>query len=181
VSIIDLDERCGANFVLRDLVEAGDTWRRTRVANSPLQAATVDAIKRLTREILDPVFSEFGPIQITYGFSSPALTRLIHGRIDPTRDQHAGHELDANGDPICSRLGQAVDFWINGISSGLIAAWIAQRLPFDRIYFYGADRPLHVSVGPQEKRAFIAMIPGPSGRRIPRLRSLNWLEQQTVR
>ncbi|MGG5811840.1 hypothetical protein [Falsiroseomonas sp. CW058] len=174
--LVDLDEPCGVNFVLRDLVEAGETWSRTRVPNVPRQAATVDSIRRLVREILDPVVAEFGPIEITYGFASPALTRLIPGCIDPARDQHAGHELNANGAPICPRLGQAVDFWIKGISSGRVAAWIAQRLPFDRIYFYGRDCPLHVSIGPEEKRAVIAMLPGPSGRRVPALRSATWLE-----
>ena len=179
MTLVDLDEPCGANFIFRDLVEAGETWSRTHVPNAPQQAATVDAIRRLVREILDPVVAEFGPIQITYGFASPALTRLIPGRIDPARDQHAGHELNANGAPICPRLGQAVDFSIKGISSGLVAAWIVQRLPFDRIYFYGADRPLHVSVGPEEKRAIIAMLQGPRGRRVPSLRSADWLAQQS--
>jgi hypothetical protein len=179
VTHLDLDEPCGANFVLRDLVEVGETWLRTRVPNAPRQAATVEAMQRLARDILDPVIAEFGPIQITYGFASHALTRLIPGRIDPTRDQHAGHELRPDGAPICPRLGQAVDFWIKGISSGRVAAWIAQRLPFDRIYFYGVGRPLHVSAGPEEKRAVIAMLQGASGRRVPSLRSADWLAQQS--
>jgi len=175
----DLEEPCGANFVLRDLVEAGETWQRTRVPNVPTQPATVAAMQRLARDILDPVVAEFGPIQITYGFASLALTRLIPGRIDPTRDQHAGHELRPDGAPICRRLGQAVDFWINGVSTGTVAAWIAQRLPFDRIYFYGASSPLHVSAGPDETGAVIAMLKGVSGRRVPTLRSADWLARQS--
>lgn len=175
----DLDEPCGANFILRDLVEAGETWRRTRVPNVPTQAATVAAMQRLARDILDPVVAEFGPIQITYGFASLALTRLIPGRIDPTRDQHAGHELRPDGAFVCPRLGQAVDFWVKGVSSGTVAAWIALRLPFDRIYFYGASNPLHVSAGPDEKRTVIAMLQGASGRRVPTLRSADWLAQQS--
>ena len=49
------------------------------------------------------------------------------------------------------------------------------RLPFDRLYFYGADRPVHVSVGPEEARAVVSMLLGPSGRRVPQRRSLDWL------
>ncbi|MEB3230859.1 MAG: hypothetical protein VKJ64_07620 [Leptolyngbyaceae bacterium] len=31
--------------------------------------------------------------------------------------------------------------------------WILeQRLPFDSLYFYGAERPIHISYGPQQKR-----------------------------
>jgi hypothetical protein len=175
----DLDEPCGANFVLRDLVEAGETWQRTRAPNVPTQAATIAAMQRLAQDILDPVVAQFGPIQITYGFASLALTRLIRGRIDPMRDQHAGHELRPDGTPICSRLGQAVDFWIKGVDSGIVAAWIAQHLPFDRIYFYGPSSPLHVSAGPDEKRAVIAMLQGASGRRVPAVRSADWLAQQS--
>jgi hypothetical protein len=176
--MIDLGEPCGRNLVLRDFVEAGETWTRTRVTNEPKQIATVDAIRRLAVEILDPVIVEFGPLRITYGFASAALTQLIPGRIDPTRDQHAGCELKANGAPICPRLGQAVDFSINGVSSGRVASWIAKHLPFDRIYFYGNHRPLHVSAGPEEKRSVIAMLEGPSGRRIPSLRSADWRVRQ---
>jgi hypothetical protein len=42
------------------------------------------------------------------------------------------------------------------------------NLPFDRLYFYGDDRPLHLSYGPENARAAFAMLPGPGGRRVPR-------------
>jgi hypothetical protein len=123
------------------------------------------------------VIAEFGSLEITYGFSSRALSRLIPGRIAPSRDQHASHELKLDGTPICPRLGQAVDFQIDGVGSKRVAAWIADRLPFDRIYFYGDHRPLHVSIGPDEKKAVVAMLPGPSGRRVPTVRPIEWLTQ----
>ncbi len=171
----DLDEPCGRHLRFRDLIEVGETWRRVRVANLPEQPGTVAALLRLARDVLDPVVDQFGRIEITYGFASRALTRHVPGRIDPSRDQHAGHELRPNGEPVCTRLGQAADFWVPGLCSGILAAWIAARLPFDRLYFYGAERPTHVSVGPEEARAVISMLPGPSGRRIPQRRSPTWL------
>ncbi|GAM62963.1 hypothetical protein JCM19232_4640 [Vibrio ishigakensis] len=33
-----------------------------------------------------------------------------------------------------------------------VALYITQNLPFDRLYFYGKDRPLHVSFGPDQSR-----------------------------
>ena len=170
-----LDEPCGRHLTFRDLVEAGETWRRVRIPNLPKQAGTVAALRRLAEEILDPVMAEFGPLEVTYGFASPALTRHVPGRIDPTRDQHAGHETRPDGKPICPRLGQAVDFRIGNVCSGRIVAWIARRLPFDRLYFYGPDKPLHASVGPEEARAIVTMLPGASGKRIPRVRSAEWI------
>jgi hypothetical protein len=165
-----LDQRCSSHFAFRALIEVGETWHRLRITNLPAEAETWRSIRQLATDILDPVCDHFGRVVVTYGFSSPALTRQIGLRIDPSRDQHAGHELRPNGTPICPRLGQAVDFRIEGVSSGLIAAWIANHLPFDRLYFYGSDKPIHVSVGPQQAGAIVEMIIGPSGRRVPQLR-----------
>ncbi len=176
----ELDRPCGRHLCFRDLVEAGETWRRVRVPNLPEQPGTVAALKRLACEVLDPVVEQFGGIEITYGFASRALHRHVTGRIDPSRDQHSGHELRPNGEPICARLGQAADFWVPGMCSGLVATWITARLPFDRLYFYGSDRPIHVSVGPEDARSVISMLPGPSGRRMPQRRSLDWLMARFV-
>ena len=49
-------------------------------------------------------------IRLSYGFCSPELARKIPGRIDPKRDQHAGHERNRPGNLVCDRLGAAVDF-----------------------------------------------------------------------
>lgn len=174
----DLDQRCGLHLTLRDLVEAGETWKKTGIANIPQQPDTLVALRRLAEDILDPVITKFGHLDVTYGFASPTLTRCIRARIDPSRDQHAGHELKPDGTPVCPRLGQAADFRVDGACSGRVAAWIASTLPFDRLYFYGPDRPLHVSVGPQENRAVIVMMPGPSGRRVPRVRTTDWLIEE---
>ena len=174
----ELDNPCGRYLTFRDLIEVGETWQWIRPSNLPFQAETVLALRRLAEEILDPVITRFGPVEVTYGFASLALTRHVPGRIDPTRDQHAGHELKSNGRPVCPRLGQAIDFRIDRVCSGQIAAWIVGMLPFDRVYFYGSDRPLHVSVGPSEARAVVTMLPGPSDRRVPRIRSTAWLINQ---
>lgn len=165
-----LDQRCSLYFTYRALIEVGETWQRLRIDNTPAQTGTWDALRQLAMNVLDPITERFGSVVITYGFASAALTRHIRARIDPSRDQHAGHELRPDGTPICPRLGQAADFRIEGVSSSTIAAWIANRLPFDRLYFYGADKPIHVSVGPEQTRAIVEMIVGPSGRRIPRRR-----------
>lgn len=174
----DLDQPCGRYLSFRHLIEVGETWRRVRVPNLPETAETQAALRRLAEEILDPVADSFGPLKITYGFASRQLLRHVPARIDPTRDQHAGHELRPDGRPISPRLGQAADFRISGFCSGALCAWIATRLPFDRLYFYGRSRPIHVSVGPDESRAIFAMLEGPSGRRVPRKISATWLDEQ---
>ena len=122
--------------------------------------------------MLDPVIDWFGMIQLTYGFCSPALARQIPGRIDPKRDQHAAHERNRLGNPVCPRGGAAVDFIITDEDMLEVAHWVVEHTPFDRLYFYGADKPIHVSYGPEQARQVVTMLPGPSGRLVPRTLSV---------
>ena len=169
-----------ANFSAADLCCAGETWERTRISNKPLESSSWVALSALCEEILEPVRTRFGQLQITYGFASPQLLRLIPAHAAPALDQHASCELNRRGEPICTRLGAAVDFQIAGVSSLETAIWISEALPFDRLYFYGADRPLHVSVGPERAGSIVAMLAGASGRRVPSRISVDWLRHQTT-
>ena len=119
--------------------------------------------------VLDPVIDYFGMIRLTYGFCSPELARKIPGRIDPKRDQHAAHEVNRRGEPICGRLGAAVDFLIDDENMLEVAQWIVVHTPFDRLYFYGPDQPLHVSFGPNHDGQIVWMVATPSGRRVPQV------------
>jgi hypothetical protein len=115
--------------------------------------------------ILDPVIDEFGRerFQLTYGFCSTDLKRWLakkdpvtgvkNGRVSPNLDQHMAHEVNRNGNYYCSRLGAACDFRVVDLPSVKLVTWIVtQSLPFDSLYFYGADRPIHMSYGPQHKK-----------------------------
>jgi hypothetical protein len=126
---------------------------------------TIPALEALCQHILDPVIDHFGRerFQLTYGFCSKDLKRLLsqkhpetgikNGRVDPSRDQHMAHEVNRNGKYYCDRLGAACDFRIVGVKSDHLVEWILeQRSPFDSLYFYGRDRPIHISYGLQHKR-----------------------------
>lgn len=84
-------------------------------------------------------------IRLTYGFCSPELSRKIPGRIAPKLDQHAACEWNRKGEPICSRLGAAADFIVEDEDMAEVARWIMANLPYDRLYYYGKDRPIHLS------------------------------------
>jgi hypothetical protein len=150
-----LDVAAGANFSFRDLCECGETWRSLRLDNYPCEAATYDAMQRLCEQLLDPIIERFGWIELTYGFAGSQLSRAIRTGIAPRLDQHAGHELRRDGRPICPRLGQAVDFRPMSARAPEVARYIALELPFDRLYLYGPDRPLHVSIGPEQAGAVL--------------------------
>lgn len=131
----------------------------------PQNKASLTAIIALNQQIIDPIIDHFGVqrFQLTYGFCSADLKRYLerkdpltglkNGRVAPQIDQHLAHEVKKNGQFYCQRLGAACDFRIQDLSSDQLVEWIInQKLPFDSLYFYGSDRPIHISYGPQHKR-----------------------------
>lgn len=172
--IPDIDAACGRFFSYRMLIECGQTWQHTRIDNVPRQADSFTALHDLATNILDPVIDYYGAIHLTYAFSSAALAKKISGHIAPKLDQHASCELSRMKIHICSRLGAAVDFFIDDENMLEVAEWIAANTPFDRIYFYGIDKPVHVSCGPENKKEFIEMKISESGRLIPFKRKNNF-------
>jgi hypothetical protein len=167
-SIPDIDQRCGLNFTYRDFIECGETQNQTKIENLPRRAETYNAIYDLASNLLDPIVEYFGAIRLTYGFCSPELSKLIHTKVAPELDQHASHDVNRKGNPICNRLGAACDFIVDDENMREVADWIIANLPFDRLYFYGDDRPIHLSFGPQNCRAAYAMQRGVSGVLVPR-------------
>jgi DNA phosphorothioation-associated putative methyltransferase len=164
-----IDERCGQFHTYRDLVECGETQAKTGLPNLPAQAETYTALYDLCKNVLDPVVEYFGSIKFTYGFCSNDLRRHIHSRIAPELDQHASCEKNRLGNPICPRLGAAVDFLVEDEDMNEVSKWIQENTPFDRMYYYGPDRPVHVSFGPHHSREVIDMIRN-GERLIPRKR-----------
>lgn len=133
---------------------------------------TIPALEALCQHILDPVIDHFSRerFQLTYGFCSTDLKRFLsqkdpqtgikNGRVDPSRDQHMAHEKNRNGGYYCNRLGAACDFRIVGLESDplrvtqsvRLVEWILeQQLPFDSLYYYGGNRPIHISYAPQQR------------------------------
>lgn len=154
---ITLNEWCGRHYQYRDLIECGETWRRYQIDNRPRRPETYAAMRELCARVLDPITDKFGRVELHYAFASAALDKLV--RLNPrprtTRhlDQHAGYEINRNGKPYCTRLGLAVDLRVSGVSSYDVASWAIKNTQFDRLYFYGARRPFHISVGPDNSRA----------------------------
>lgn len=125
----------------------------------------IPALQDLNKFILDPIIDYFGiaRFRLTYGFCSQNLKKYLeitdpvtgkkNGRVAPALDQHISHEIKSNGKYYCERLGAACDFLITDLPSNQLVEWILQtQLPFDSLYFYGTQRPIHISYGPQQKR-----------------------------
>ncbi|MBW4490419.1 MAG: hypothetical protein KME12_21785 [Trichocoleus desertorum ATA4-8-CV12] len=126
---------------------------------------TIPALQSLCQWIIDPIIDHFSREQfhLTYGFCSTDLKRFLsqrdpetgikNGRVDPSRDQHMAHEKNRNGKYYCDRLGAACDFQIAGLESNRLVEWILeQQLPFDSLYYYGSDRPIHISQSQKQNR-----------------------------
>ncbi|MBD1853639.1 hypothetical protein [Leptolyngbya sp. ST-U4] len=134
---------------------------------------TIPALKALCQHILDPAITHFGmeQFQLTYGFCSKDLKRFLaqkdpetgikNGRVDPSRDQHMAHEKNRNGKYYCDCLGAACDFRIVKLESNRLVEWILeQQLPFDSLYYYGGDRPIHISYSPKQRKAIWVFTDG---------------------
>ena len=167
--IPDIDTACGENYFYRDFIECGETQKNSGIENLPKNPDSYTALREMAQGSLDPIIDYFGPIELTFGFCSPELAKLIPGRIAPKLDQHAAYELNQNSKIICSRLGAAVDFFVEDEDMMEVARWIDENLIFDRMYFYGQERPLHISIGPEMLQQVTLMLPDKKGYRlIPR-------------
>ena len=161
-------KRLGRYLTLEEFCTGTQTYRKYANQIDPYpknREETIPALEALCKHIIDPVIDAFGQerFQLTYGFCSTDLKRWLakkdpvtgvkHGRVSPNLDQHMAHEVNRNGNYYCSRLGAACDFKILDLPSDELVEWIVSRgLPFDSLYFYGVERPIHISYGPQHKR-----------------------------
>ncbi|MFW6296717.1 MAG: hypothetical protein ACOC04_05955 [Halothece sp.] len=161
------NSKLGKHLTLEDFCTCSKTYRKykSQIVPYPTNPDSIAALTALNQQIIDPIIDHFGKDKfwLTYGFCSVELKRYLtkkdsitgqkNGRIAPQRDQHMAHEKNRNGKYYCDRLGAACDFFIEGESSDRVIHWIlSEKLPFDSLYFYGSDRPIHISYGPQHKR-----------------------------
>lgn len=167
-TIPSLDQPCGQNLKFRDLIHCGETQARLGIPNLPLNPETYNALYSLSTQVLDPVIDYFGAIRLTYGFCSTGLGAKINSRVAPKLDQHASHECNLKGTPICDRLGAAVDFFIEDEDMLEVAQWIADNLPFDRMYLYGRKKPIHISLNGTPSKHVTLMAPTVTGKLMPR-------------
>jgi hypothetical protein len=131
----------------------------------PKSEESILALQELCMQILDPIIEHFGEEQfeLTYGFCSVDLKRYLerknangqrNGRVAPRVDQHMSCELKLDGELYCKHQGASCDFRIVGIDSKTITQWIVdQALPFDSLYYYGPERPIHISHGQRFRKA----------------------------
>lgn len=174
-----LNDDCSRYINFTMLFHCGETWQRLQCDNQPQREESWDAYRQLAKHVLDPLVEQMGLPQLTFGFCGPALRKAILAKenpgIAPALDQHAACEQNKNGKLICTRQGAAVDLFYPGHSSIDVALWLACHTPYDRLYLYGADRPLHISYGPQHSRAITQLLTY-QGRRLPRRLSLTALQ-----
>lgn len=167
-TIPPVEQPCGKYFHYRDFIECGETQLSSSIENVPRQPESFNALYDLATKILDPVIDYFGGIKLTYGFCSHALSKHINGRNAPRLDQHASYECSSRGRLICDRGGAACDFVVPDEDMEEVARWIMENLPFDRLYFYGKTRPIHVSYAEKPQGVAYEMCERATGRRIPR-------------
>lgn len=141
--------------------------------NSPQEVESKDLLLMLLENILLPINKQFGSVKVTYGFVSADLNRYIQKSSSagtcPSIDQHSASELNLSNNKICKRHGLACDFIVSGyeIKMDQIMNFIVNNLDFDKIYYYGKDKTLHVSISNVSEKHLQIMNVSEKGRRIP--------------
>ena len=141
--------------------------------NMPNDQLSKDLICDLIGHILIPIERKFGDITITYGFTSAKLNRFIQKESAqgtyPSLDQHSACERNTKGKHICERGGLACDFTVEEFENRMnkVTDFIVNNLNFDKIYYYGEDRPVHISINKICERHLQIMNLSKNGRRIP--------------
>jgi hypothetical protein len=147
---------------------------QSSIENQPSNSESRQALELLIKDILLPIERKFKRLRITYGFTSPALKTYIAKNSPlgtaPALDQHSSCELNSKRSEICKRGGAACDFIVCGLSMAVVVRYISEHLNFDRIYYYGDDRPVHVSVSEQPNKHLQIMHESENGRRYPSLK-----------
>jgi hypothetical protein len=65
-----------------------------------------------------------------------------------------------------------VDFIADDEDMREMNRWVVANAHFDRLHFYGADRPIHVIFGPAQQRQVGRTLAGKDGRLLPRVLSV---------
>ena len=156
-SAFHLEQFCSSFFTFGDLISAGETAGLAPLENLPKEQRTIDALAMMASKILDPITQEFERPTLTYAFSGPSTIVKIKRNIAPRVDQHASFEVQQNGRMICALGGAAVDFSLEHKNSLFAARFVIENLNFDAIYFYGPDRPIHVSWSDSPRNMVVEM------------------------
>ncbi|PXX05456.1 DNA phosphorothioation-associated putative methyltransferase [Paraburkholderia tropica] len=172
-SIPPLDQKCGRYLTFRNLIECGETQAAHDIANMPVEPESFNALLDLAHHVIDPVIDYFGMVKLTFGFCSPKLASHIKGRISPKLDQHAAHERARRGGYICERLGAACDFVVEDEDMAMVVEWIINNVKFDRLYFYGPHRPIHISYSSTPARQVVDMVETAGGNVVPKRRRID--------
>lgn len=164
-----LNEKCSKYFTYKDLIICGDTVKTKNIENQPIQDESWNCLANLACSILDPIYEEYREIELTYGFCSHLLSKAITQNIYPSLDQHSCMEVNSKGTRLCSRGGAAVDIIVKKADSFELARWVVENLEFDRLYYYGRTRPIHISYKRDPIGAIVLMRPSSTtGKRIPK-------------
>lgn len=149
------------NFTLWDLSTCSNTYKKYADLINPFpeNPESIEALKNISQKILEPILSNCDRLILTYGFSSKNLLKYLRQEkafIAPKCDQHASCEINTRGNYYCKHKGAAVDILTELRSSKLVELVINKQLPFDSIYYYGEDKPLHISWSDRPRKKNLA-------------------------
>ena len=61
-----------------------------------------------------------------------------------------------------------MDFIVDDEDMLEVAQWVVANVPFDRLYYYGKDRAIHVSISESPVNQVTLMLTNGNGRQVPK-------------
>ena len=161
---------CATPVKLENLCSAGTTAQAfPDIDNRPKSQDSIDALNALISNILEPIRLHYGHLTITHGFTSRALVNRVPSGVAKHLDQHCSHEINGRGKRICHRNGASADFYVPSVAAIELVAYVFDHLPFDRIYYYGVENPIHISYVEGDNAGQMIQMLERNGRRTPRV------------
>lgn len=129
--------RVGLYFTLDEMLESTAAAKHNHVID--VTPGMLQGIIMLVREVLDPLRSAMGAIEVTSGIRDEELNCLVGGAL--------------SSDHVATSARAAVDFRSAcGVPHGELAAYVRAHLPFDQLIIYDSEKRLHVGYRRENRR-----------------------------
>ncbi|MBI2735970.1 MAG: DUF882 domain-containing protein [Rhodospirillales bacterium] len=124
----------GSTSELKQAAVESETAKQFGLDNRPSNSAMA-RLEVLIHSIVQPVEKHFGKrVAIVSGYRSPEVNSRIGS---PQESAHV--------------RGEAVDIWVDGVTSAFLACWISKNLDYDQVVVE-SDRMVHVSIRSEGNR-----------------------------
>jgi hypothetical protein len=157
--------RLSKHYILRDFLystEAEILGLSNRPSDDP--EMVVASGKALCERVLEPLWAQFGPITITFGYQSRDVLEATSTTKSPTSSSPHQWDRGTFGKEIYARVDILPQAVVDGTITKLAYAhWMMYNLDIDLLMSWHHSQVFCVTIGPKPRRVFLEWVPKGSG------------------